>query len=192
MSARLNLIEFGPVFAALLADERLNPLGPGQPNLGIRRTLETLNLIDAFAPQAIRAEDMAKACLAGLWLRHDFLDESHTFSQSLESPTGSYWHGLMHRREPDFDNASYWFRQVGRHPIFPALVVAAAEVAAQADPTPAACFLQNQIAWDPFAFIDLCRECIGRATAQEELCRRVQQREWELLFEYCHRQALAG
>ena len=47
---------------------------------------------------------MASACLAGLWLYHDYLDESHAVSQSIHTPAGSYWHGLMHRREPDFAN----------------------------------------------------------------------------------------
>ena len=66
---------------------------------------------------------MALACMAGLWLRHDFLDESHRISQDLENPSGSYWHGIMHRRELDFSNAKYWFRRVGMHRVFEPLWV---------------------------------------------------------------------
>jgi hypothetical protein len=44
------------------------------------------------------------ACRAALWLAFDFLDESHAVSQELDTPEGSYWHGLLHRREPDFAN----------------------------------------------------------------------------------------
>src|SRR5438874_740571 len=80
----------------------------------------------AFPPSAVRDQDMAAACLAGLWLYHDFLDEAHRISQELDTTTGSYWHGLVHRREPDFSNAKYWFRRVGDHAIFPALQAAAA------------------------------------------------------------------
>ncbi|MEZ0326877.1 MAG: hypothetical protein ACAH95_13335 [Fimbriimonas sp.] len=48
---------------------------------------------------------------AGLWLYVDDLERSHHVSQSLAGPIGAYWHGIMHRREGDFSNAKYWFRQ---------------------------------------------------------------------------------
>src|SRR5581483_8797464 len=108
----------GPAIARLLQEPRLAPLGPGTPNEPMRPLLAALKLETMFAPQPVRNRDMAAACLAGLWLYHDFLDESHTISQGLDNPTGSYWHGLMHRREPDYGNAKYWFRQLGRHPVF--------------------------------------------------------------------------
>ena len=50
---------------------------------------------------------------AGLLLWNDALDASHTLSQGIDNPTGAYWHGIMHRREGDLDNAGYWFRRVG-------------------------------------------------------------------------------
>ena len=56
---------------------------------------------------------MADGCLAGLWLLHGFLDESHEISQSLKTSEGSFWHGIMHRIERDFWNSKYWYRQVG-------------------------------------------------------------------------------
>lgn len=42
---------------------------------------------------------------------------SHTVSQGIEGTTGSYWHGIMHRREGDFSNSHYWFNKVGGHPV---------------------------------------------------------------------------
>lgn len=50
---------------------------------------------------------------AGLLLWNGDLDASHTISQHIEDITGSYWHGIMHRMEPDYSNAKYWFRKVG-------------------------------------------------------------------------------
>ena len=47
---------------------------------------------------------MPACCCAGLWLLHGYLDESHALSQSIHTTSGSYWHGLTHRREPNFAN----------------------------------------------------------------------------------------
>ena len=48
-----------------------------------------------FEPHDVRDAAAAAACRAGLWLYHDFLDESHTISQEIETPEGSYWHALF-------------------------------------------------------------------------------------------------
>ena len=58
-----------------------------------------------------------------------FLEPSHTISQGISSPSGSYWHGIMHRREPDYANAKYWFRRVGPAPDLSAMWETAAELA---------------------------------------------------------------
>ena len=100
---------------------------------------------------------------AGLYLWNDDLAESHARSQHLPSPTGSYWHGLMHRREGDLDNAAYWFRRVGAHPVFPAVRrYALARAEARAGCGDRWCEarlaeLRRADAWDPFAFLNGCR-----------------------------------
>src|SRR5438105_2571808 len=119
-----------PVIAELIHSEFLPPLGPGVANEEVHAKLNSLHIETVFAAQPLQDHDMAKCCLAGLWLLHNYLDESHKISQEIETPSGSYWHGLMHRREPDFGNAKYWFRRVGRHPIFESLREQAARRAA--------------------------------------------------------------
>src|SRR5262249_17861194 len=135
---------YGPAFAGLLQANRLMPLGPGRPNPGRRSQLAVFGIENAFGRARIRDRDMASACLAGVWLYYDFLDESHTISQGIEPTTGSYWHGIMHRREPDPSNAAYWFRCVGDHPIFETLAKEAQDFG----------FRLDSDRWNPFDFID--------------------------------------
>jgi hypothetical protein len=95
---------YSPVIAELLRDPWVPPLDAGEPNLDLLSRLGALTSDDAFAPHRVRDRGMADACRAGLFLYFNFLDESHAISQELHTSTGSYWHALMHRREPDFDN----------------------------------------------------------------------------------------
>jgi hypothetical protein len=177
---------FHPAVAPLLAGDRLPVLGPGEPNLAAKPLLRALTP-EALFPAGVRDSEMARAFLAGLWLLHDFLDESHEISQEIETPTGSFWHGIMHRREPDYGNAKYWFRRVGAHAVFEPLRREAARLAAGAPPQ--AAFLATQPAWDPFTFIDLCEASATEGAACHALARRVQRVEWDLLFAHCYEHA---
>jgi hypothetical protein len=159
---------YGPELAPLLTGSRLPALGPGLPNEGARSALAAL-VPDTIIP-GHRDLGMALACISGLWLLHDFLDESHTISQDLDTPTGSFWHAIMHRREPDASNSKYWWRLVGAHPV---LKLLAAEFGS----------------WDPFAFVDRCEGCRGAGGDEEMECRRLQLREWQVLFNWCYDEA---
>ena len=97
----IDLASFSPAVGELLAEDRLFELGPGQPNLSMRERLAALSVQNLFFPHKARRADYAKACLAAIWLYHDFLDESHAVSQEIDTAEGSFWHGIMHRREPD-------------------------------------------------------------------------------------------
>jgi hypothetical protein len=164
---------YGPAVAALLVPVRVAALGPGTPN---RAAHDGLTRFDPTADlgRPVRNADAARACLAGLWLYHDFLDESHTVSQDLPTADGSFWHAVMHRREPDAGNSKYWWRRVGSHPVLDRLVEQAPSVGY--DYT------------TPFAFVDLCERARGSGSAEEEAAERVQLLEWRLLFDHCYRE----
>ena len=155
--------------ATLLTPPRRASLGPGSPNREAYHRLKTLSL------ENIENKDMADCCLAGLWLYHDYLDEAHKICQDVGTPEGSYWHAIMHRREPDYANSKYWFRRVGKHPV----VEAVAKFARTRNGKPEY----------PFAFVDLCERYAGAGTKEELACMEIQQREWELLFDYCYQAA---
>jgi hypothetical protein len=172
-----NPANYPPAVAALLTPERLPELGPGTPNRAAQAALAALTP-ELIAPNP-RDRQAALACLSGLWLLHNFLDESHKISQDLPTAEGSYWHGIMHRREPDASNSKYWFRQFGHHPVFDRLVFpAAVEIGYAAGKR-----------WDPAAFIDACEAERGSGSEREMMLRKMQLAEWRLLFEWCWRQA---
>lgn len=56
-----------------------------------------------------------------LHLLNDDLDAAHQLVQPHEEdPTACYIHGLMHRREGDWNNAKHWLRRAHGHPQLPA------------------------------------------------------------------------
>jgi hypothetical protein len=151
--------------AALVTGDRLNSLGPGTPNVDRRPALAALDVESVVGQHALADRDMARACLSGLWLLNDFLDESHRISQEIETPTGSYWHGIMHRREPDYENSKYWLRRVGEHPVFAALSTAAQSLVAEFPDVGKDLIVRGP--WDPFVFVDLCRQAANGGSLEQ-------------------------
>ena len=120
------------------------------------------------------------AALAGLYLYFCAYEPAHRIAQDIPTAEGSFWHGILHRQEPDPGNAGYWFRRVGRHPVFPGLREAAAESG-----------FSVKSSWDPFAFIDYCEIARRKpGSKDEETAMTIQLAEWQLLFDYCARPQL--
>lgn len=174
---RFDPSAYGTTVAPWLVRSAPNELGPGQPHIAARDALERLTDADLFAGQRIRDADMACCCRAALWLLHDFLDESHQISQQVTSTSGSYWHAIMHRREPDPGNSKYWWRRVGSHPVLARLV----------EEAPALGYDFR----DPFQFVDFAERVRGSGTDAEEVAKRVQLLEWQLLFDHCYGQSVS-
>ncbi len=134
--------------------------GPHDPVLA-----EMLSRQQPFATPRLAHADAT--CRAGLWLLAGDLEASHRISQSDDSPEGSFWHGIMHRRERDYSNAKYWFRRVGVHPVLIAL--------------------QSHLgtAYGDFdTFTDRCEQAFRRPADLKEL-EIVQFSEWETLMKFC-------
>jgi hypothetical protein len=176
---------YGQPTRELLQRAPLNPLDGGWPDVSARPLLQALT-DSSFARSAVLDRNMAAACRAGLWLRFNYLDDAHKIAQDIDTPEGSFWHGIVHRREGDYDNAKYWFRRVGAHAIFDPLQKSAAALQPESGNP-----LSSSAGWDPFAFVDLCAGVIRGQAQLGSFCLDLQRMEWELLFDYCWRQASA-
>ena len=153
-----------------------------------RDALELVKPIEVTSKPPADLEE-AKAVVSGLWLWHDFLDISHTISQSVETPTGSFWHAIMHRREGDFSNAKYWYRRVGTHPALKT-IAARVNVLTESMPADKMLFRLTANGFDPMALVDLV-EAVHRAPdhPNAQLAVSLQKLEWQTLLETCVRAA---
>ena len=189
MSALPESVKATEILARIRADLPDYDLVPGGTRgAGWARELAKLSDSELLGMDIVD-DDMASCVRSGLLLRADLLDESHTLSQSIHTSDGSYWHGIMHRREPDYSNSGYWFRKVGRHPVFEDLTASAVSVASQSTVSEIA----GGGAWDPFAFIDLCESCHqrGRSELRADLLA-LQELEIDFLLAHCYRQAVGS
>lgn len=148
-------IAVNPLFDALPLDQAMSQLVVTKPG-------PTDLVASIVAGPALKAHPGLRS---GLWLYVDQLDRSHDISQSLKNQTGSFWHGIMHRREGDFGNSHYWFRLTGDHPAM------------------------NDIdGYDAHAFIDNA-EAAHRGKGELESLIDLQRREWASLFQWCAQSA---
>ena len=102
-------------------------------------------------------DQASRAVKAGLLLWNDDLNGCHELAQELPDEFGAYLHGVMHRREPDYANAKYWFRRVGDHALFPQLHKAALELL---EGVPGLDDYRKGLTstptWDSFRMVDWC------------------------------------
>lgn len=176
---------------ALLRDRSPRPaLNPG---LGARPWDHELNSwLKQADPQALfgftpKQAESADAVRSGLLLWNDDLDGSHTIAQGIETPTGSYWHALMHRREGDLGNSGYWFDRVGRHPVYAEVLRAAQGLLAKATDQPATvgAGLSAQTSWDPHLCLSWYK---APSPALRAFLEELQVAELEALLAFCYDQ----
>jgi hypothetical protein len=144
---------------------------------------EAAETLRAAAPEVwFPGARSSEGALAGLWLYFGAFEEAHECAQALETAEGSYWHAIVHRLEPDAANSGYWFRRVGRHEVFPALLEEAARIVA-AHPD---CGFAPGLHWGPERFTAFCEAARGQpGSGAESVAREIQSVEWRLLFAWC-------
>ena len=194
--------EYSSTIAAFVQElEARRPLPPLVPrndwDSGLTERIHGVSVDELFDGQTVKDELFGASVKSGLLLWNDALDVSHKISQNIDSPTGSYWHGIMHRREPDYSNAKYWFRRAGDHAIFAGLreqVLALLEARSRQSPELADCAsaVQQQSNWDAIQFVDWCQGASQTTNGHlVEFLKAAQVEEIKLLLNYSYRHAIA-
>jgi hypothetical protein len=194
-------VTYTPAIAEVVEQlEAGNPLPTLVPqnawNTELTDALESAPLDELFQGESLKNSTFGEAIKSGLLLWNDALDESHTISQELMNQTGSYWHGIMHRREPDYSNSKYWFGRVGTHPIFPELRERAIALCKEtSNPSDAlaqiAQTIEAQENWDAYQFIDWCQTTENDPSSDvTQFLQQVQAEEIKLLLAYSYRNAI--
>jgi hypothetical protein len=166
----------------MLTTAGLPELGPG-PRAGVLPQRE----LSAALAGLLKGGRVPKAELIHglvlLW--HDQMEPAHEIAQAIETADGSFLHGILHRREPDYGNATYWFRRVGRHECFPEIAQRVSELLKARNESKVETVLIRNGDWDAYGFIGLCEKAAtkGAADPQVKLLREIQGIEMEVLLD---------
>ena len=161
-------------YIKLLETATVPELGPG-PRPGVKGSEELSAALDEAGAGAL-SWPYGELVRGVVLLWHDHLEAAHELAQAIENPDGSYLHAIMHRREPDFSNAKYWFRRVGKHPCYQQL----AERAAPMLRGSSRLIVRGQ--WDPMTFVDACEA--AQPGEETELLKQIQAVEFNVFLQY--------
>ncbi len=175
-----------------IAVEPLRPFIPPRLAPGKAVPVPSVSELESDVDRPVTSRSDLLAVRAGLLQMHDLLHDSHEVSQGIEGEgrraAGDYWHAIMHRREPDYGNSRYWFRRVGRHPLFDELRERAADVLSRAAGVVADEWrgrLGVETEWNPGAFVEMCEAAAGDEEGPLGLAaRQIQWREMVLLLRW--------
>ena len=181
------------IIARLQSRQALPPLSPHQAwHPGLAHDIAAISE-ETLAGNYPDGKLSAPAWKAALHLWNDDLEAAHELVQELHSATGSALHGIVHRREGDYDNARYWFLRAGDHPAYHGLQSRAAALLAS-ERLPAGTIGQAlaaariQGSWNPSLFTNTIEIHETRTNQDEEAIRllleRLQMLELEAMLRF--------
>lgn len=169
----------------LLETEEMAHLGPTRRSGTLDESALRTRAVEVLSGTTL-SETPQQLVLALLLLWHDHLAAAHTISQEIAVADGSFVHAMMHRREPDYWNSKYWWRQTGRHPSFDPLAVRAGDCLGSPGGGDLEKVLPWSGVWKPGAFVDAC-EAVADCPAADpavSCLRQLQLIEFEVLLDH--------
>jgi hypothetical protein len=159
-------------------------LGP-EKRSGVLEEKELNSKVDEVFRGTSPSRENQQLIRALLLLWHDHLEPAHSIAQEIHNADGSFVHGIMHRREPDYSNAGYWFRRAGQHGAFPELGKRVSQMLEAKKNSALQAQLLPRGTWDPFGFIDACEHAQG--DTERALLEDIQAVETRVLLEHFSR-----
>jgi hypothetical protein len=160
-------------------------LGPDR-RAGTMEESEILAAVHKALPPGAGEGSHQQLLLALVLLWHDHLNASHVISQGIVTEDGSFVHAMMHRREPDYSNSKYWWRQAGPHPAFRELGRRAGEHLRTTRQVGLEQRLIRHGVWKPGAFVDACEAVADPTAADPEVrvLRELQRLEFRVFLDH--------
>lgn len=141
-----------------------------------------------------------------LYHKNDDIDTAHqicqTIGETTDAPEVCYWHGLIHRREPDFNNARSWFQKTLNfaannllHQAVYNFLQRAIQMPDYGDTREVALqfwqHLKTQNTWDALYFLNVCESAIENPNPDlQKLLEDIQAIEFDTLFHWTFQKAL--
>lgn len=164
----------------LLHEETLHDPLPREPsNWEIVLRIREAGAATVLSGAGPAAAPLLPAVRGGLFYYHNALDDARREFAGGSGEITAYWHGMVHRREGDFENARQWMRRAGVLPVFAGMQARAGDASPHMARSPG---------WDPFLFIHLCEQFKYGETAYRAEIIHLQKVEFAVLFDYVWRQ----
>ncbi|MDB5047474.1 MAG: hypothetical protein JWO30_545 [Fibrobacteres bacterium] len=161
----------------------------GPPGLGLRPRPGSLDAASVRKAVSAQVRPSAKSptpdrirLLEGISLLwNDCWKEAHEIAQAREGERDfDLLHAILHRREGDYPNAAYWFREVGKHPCY---LILEKRIAPFLDGESAAVLMPDG-RWSALAFIDRVRGHARESGETAGFPERVQAEEFRAFAEW--------
>jgi len=154
----------------------------------LQEKINSIDVSDLFHPEKVGDRNCANAFKSGLLIWNDCEHEAHTIAQGIPTAEGSYFHAIIHRREPDIWNSNYWFRKAGDHPVF-SLVY---DFVYQNVPDDIKSRLLTENRWDPVTFNVLVEEAQKKGPSTDSDLTAIQHAELLFLLAHSYRHSIGS
>lgn len=164
------------------------------PNLGAKRTLDTIEDSRLFGPGVTLDEGMAAAVRGLLYIWNGWIGECKMYAQGAPDRERFHITAFCERMEGHANSAKEQFQKTGENPLFTELHAHAVRSISPGAAPEVHRFrkvLEQIQGWEPYAFCDLYTQALSGqlGTSSVVLVMSLQAREFEILFSHCYQAA---